>query len=267
MGSMKIKCESITPLLMHGADGEKAELREQSFKGVMRFWWRAINGNLKVPEGGNFLEELKKREAEIFGNTQRKSSFRMKIVKSNLHTSRFNPLPHKENKFMIEGFKPEETFEIEFKGKNLEKVKNIFILSTILGGFGQRARRGFGSIKILEIDGENFEFKYSKDNIVELVKQINSNFSFDDRNFESKGKYPYIKNIEIGKRYSDYNELLKQIGLATHKYPYFGSANPRYASPVWVSVLKESEKFKPIITSLNGRGYWRKFNEFKGMIL
>ncbi|MEO1928407.1 MAG: type III-B CRISPR module RAMP protein Cmr1, partial [Nautiliaceae bacterium] len=70
MEFMKIKCEIITPLLMHGADGKRAELREQSFKGVMRFWWRAINGNLG-------LKELKEKEAEIFGDTNKKSSFRM----------------------------------------------------------------------------------------------------------------------------------------------------------------------------------------------
>jgi len=254
MESMKIKCEIVTPLLMHGADGKRAELREQSFKGVMRFWWRAINGNLS-------LKELKGKEAKIFGNTSKKSSFRMRIRDKNLNKEGFNPLPHKlrngQPLFMIEGFSPNQTFEIEFKGKNLEKVKNIFILSTVLGGFGQRARRGFGSIKVLK-----------DDNIIKkVIKQINPEFSFNDENFKSKRKYPYIKNIEIGKEYDNYNELLKKIGLATHKYPCFGRASPRYASPVWISVLKEGKIFRPIITSLNGRGCWKNFNDFKGMIL
>jgi CRISPR-associated protein Cmr1 len=252
MDSMKVKCEIVTPLLMHGADGKKAELREQSFKGVMRFWWRAINGDLG-------LDDLKKKEAEIFGDTSKKSSFRMRIVDRNLETDNFNPLQHKFRKdgkplFTIQGFSPNQTFEIEFRGRNLEKVKNIFILSTILGGFGQRARRGFGSIKILEIDGKNFNSEYSKVSIEELIKHINHSFSFNDKDFKSKGKYPYIKNIEIGKKYNDYKELLKQIGLATHKYPYFGSAS-RYASPLWISIVKEENKYKPLIVELNSPIY------------
>ncbi len=272
---------------MHGANGKNAELREQSFKGVMRFWWRAINGNLS-------LKELKEKEAEIFGNTSGKSSFRMKIFNKDLDYKVYKLLDYKEEieqelkkknlkeqkiknilkkyeKSKSEGFNPDQTFEIEFKGKNLEKVKNIFILSTVLGGFGQRARRGFGSIKILEIDGKDFQFeRLNDDNIIKkVIKQINPEFSFNDENFKSKRKYPYIKNIEIGKEkeYDNYNELLKKIGLATHKYPCFGKASPRYASPIWVSVVKENEKFKPIITSLNGRGCWKNFNDFKGMIL
>jgi hypothetical protein len=48
-------------------------------------------------------------------------------------TNSFNPLPHKQPNFKIKGFSPEQTFEIEFLGKNLELVKKIFILSTILG--------------------------------------------------------------------------------------------------------------------------------------
>jgi len=32
----------ITPLFMAGADGKTPELRPPSFKGMMRFWWRAM---------------------------------------------------------------------------------------------------------------------------------------------------------------------------------------------------------------------------------
>ena len=73
---ISLQCEIVTPLLMHGADKD-AELREQSFKGVMRFWWRAIHGNLD-------LKTLKKEENKIFGNTEHKSGFRMKITNRNL---------------------------------------------------------------------------------------------------------------------------------------------------------------------------------------
>ena len=257
---MNIKCEIITPLLMHGNDGKTPELREQSFKGVMRFWFRAIYGNLG-------LKDLREKEAKIFGDTSQKSSFRMKIKKNSLNTDSFNPLPHKQSNFKVKGFSPEQTFEIEFLGKNLELVKKIFILSTILGGFGQRSRRGFGSIKILEVDNNKHEFEYSTEKIEELIKTINSEFSFNDRNFESKNEFPYIKSIKIGKEYKNYNDILKSIGIATHKYSCFGRANPRQASPIVVSVLKQDDSFYPILTTLNGRGCWKNLQNFKGEIL
>jgi CRISPR-associated protein Cmr1 len=227
----------------------------------MRFWWRAIHGNLS-------LEELRKQEAEIFGDTSNKSSFRMKIINKNLDANSFNPLPHKSSKFQIKGFKPDQTFEIEFLGKKLKSVKNAFILSTILGGFGQRSRRGFGSIKVIEIDNDKLDFKYSKKEIEELIKNLNSEFSFDDSKFKSKREFPYIKSIEIGKSYCNYDDILKNIGIATHKYSCFGSANPRHASPIVVSVLKEkNNSYYPILTTLNGRGCWNNLQNFKGEIL
>ena len=46
MEKIVFECESVTPMFMYGADGKTPELRPASVKGVMRFWWRAINGNL-----------------------------------------------------------------------------------------------------------------------------------------------------------------------------------------------------------------------------
>ncbi len=262
LNSITIRYKIITPLLMHGNDGKTPELREQSFKGIMRFWWRAIHGNLD-------LEALKKEEAKIFGNKEQKSSFRMKVSSVNLQSENFNPLPHKDSKFRINGFSPNQNFEITFLGENLNLVKNIFILSTILGEFGQRSRRGFGSIKVISVNNENFDFNYSKESINAFIKKINPNFTTKDNseNFKSFKKFPYIKSIDIGKNYSNYNDLLRKISEAIHKFSCFGSANPRFASPVYVTINKNNNQYVPIITSLNGRGCWKNFNDFKKEVL
>jgi len=251
---MDFKCEIVTPLLMHGANSKKAELRSPSIKGIMRFWWRAIHGNLN-------LEKLKEKEAEIFGDTSKKSSFSMKINSLNLKKYEFNPLPHKNINFKIEGYKPNQKFDIVFSGTDLDIIKDIFELATILGGFGQRARRGFGSIRIVDND-EDFNIDY----INNLIKRINSDFNYS---VNLSNKYPFIRTIEIGKVYSNYNDLLKQIGSATHKYPCFGSANPRFASPIYVSVIKNKKGYRPIITTLNSsrKVSSKKISAFKGMIL
>jgi len=264
-----MKCEIVTPLLMHGANKNIAELRAPSIKGVMRFWWRAVHGNLS-------LDKLREQEAKIFGNTKQKSSFKIILNTQNLDVKDFNPLPHKDNNFKIKGFSPNQTFEIKFLGENLELVKNIFILSTILGGFGQRARRGFGCIKVKKIKDNNDElisFNYpliGKDIEKFIKNKINDNFVLPSNNRHDFDAYPFIREIDIGNSYDTYEEVLKKIGLATHKYSEFGGrGNNRFASPLFVSIIKKDEKYAPIITVLNTTKSipFKDINNFKKAIL
>lgn len=55
----------ITPAFLGGADRAKAELRVPSFKGALRFWWRALQGQHLHDAG-----KLRKREAQLFGSAE-----------------------------------------------------------------------------------------------------------------------------------------------------------------------------------------------------
>jgi len=57
MYSVSFELETITPLFMAGADGITPELRPPSFKGMMRFWWRAMRAD-------NDWKQLAKDEAK-----------------------------------------------------------------------------------------------------------------------------------------------------------------------------------------------------------
>jgi CRISPR-associated protein Cmr1 len=46
-------------MFLAGADGSIPELRPPSIKGALRFWWRAMNGDLG-------LADLKRIEGDIF---------------------------------------------------------------------------------------------------------------------------------------------------------------------------------------------------------
>jgi CRISPR-associated protein Cmr1 len=233
MDKIIFECESVTPIFMYGADGKTPELRPASIKGLMRFWWRAINGDLS-------LDKLKKQEDEIFGNTDNKSSFSVKIpLSKKLQTEKINPLPHKKQGdkgyHTKNAFKTNQTFKIIFTGKNLELIENLFKLTTILGGFGQRSRRGFGSIKIKTIN----------ENEVLVLPTIIYH--------QSEINYPYIKSIQVGKTYKTFQDLLETIGRASHNNncDELGSINPRLASPIYVSILKFGDNdYRPIITTL-----------------
>ena len=257
MEKLEIQCEMVTPLLLHGENTKNAELRAPSIKGAMRFWWRAINGNLS-------LDELKKEEAKIFGGAREdsaiKSSFRIKLLTSYLQTASIDPLPHKKSHFRIKGYGESQKLNIVFIGKELNIIEKIFELTTILSGFGQRARRGFGSIQTKD----NIDIKY----IENIIKEINPNFDYTVEN-----NYPYIKRIEIGKQYNKMNDLIKTISSATHTYNkdgMFGSVrNGRYASPVYISIIKDNNHYRPIITTLKATKpiTEQRLEEFKGAIL
>ena len=55
----------VTPMFCAGAEPEQAELRLPSFKGVLRFWWRALSWARLRGDLAKILEE----EAELFGSS------------------------------------------------------------------------------------------------------------------------------------------------------------------------------------------------------
>ena len=54
----------VTPLFCSGADSDCAELRLSSFKGVLRFWWRALAWS----RCGADLETIRCQEDALFGS-------------------------------------------------------------------------------------------------------------------------------------------------------------------------------------------------------
>src|SRR5690554_5560805 len=60
-----------TPMFLAGAEQEKTpELRPPSFKGLLRFWFRAV----ALPKLESW-KEVQKLEKELFGSTDQQSSF------------------------------------------------------------------------------------------------------------------------------------------------------------------------------------------------
>jgi len=285
MNEIKFKCRVITPMFMAGADGKTPELRPSEFKGMMRFWWRAIRAD-------DNIENLKKEEAKIFGGTgekEGKSKVMIRIAPIEINCSSYPPLPHSQTKiFTFSCIYVNFTFEIFLRGeKEFTNIfKNVFFLSTILGGFGKRSRRGFGSVAIIEpkeLNSENLQKEELLSKILDTLNQIDNHYEIRSSkivnkkvNKKSGGNYPWITEIEIGNKHDDWETLLKKIGNATHnhKNPSLGNSSPRMASPIYVSVAKLKDGFYPIVTTLKScfpqnysRYDFRKQNDFKREVL
>lgn len=278
MWETTFNCRIITPLSLRGAKSSQMELRPPSLKGAMRFWWRAVRVDLR-------LEELKKQEADIFGSSDEKigkSKFNLRMVipdGDRLRANRKESIPVGSKSLNMPVFNAEQDINIiisshgtEDKQKYYEK---ILLITLILGGLGKRSRRGMGSIKATKYNDVICPAETDLDYIVELLNGItpnsyaiknNDNFSVIKATNSEGERRPFIKEIQIGRPYKHYRELLKTIAVSASKNDCLftgfvelkkeghikkATGHSRLASPVYVSVLKDENGYRPIITTLN----------------
>jgi len=202
MNEIKFVCKVITPMFMAGADGRVPELRPSEFKGMIRFWWRAIKAE-------DNIDKLRKEEAKLFGGTgkgegkskvgirllwdQTKfeknigNNVKKKFIMQNdglsyLLYSTFS-LKAKGEPIIRKYIKPEFSFQISFSSfneKDLSQTLASFWLSVYLGGFGTRARRGGGNLSIEKADGNSFTIEFTPKELKtkeELKKWVGKNIN------------------------------------------------------------------------------------------
>lgn len=62
MNKLSVNMKLASPAFVGGADQSKAELRVASLRGLLRFWWRAIQPPMTPTE-------LREKESKLFGST------------------------------------------------------------------------------------------------------------------------------------------------------------------------------------------------------
>lgn len=150
--------QATTAMFMHGAGGSSgaAELRPPSIKGVLRYWFRAVAGAYFEPA------ELRKCEAEVFGDTDSGAKLIVRVVEKTVSYPNQKPflLPHKaqpNQKSPSNAVAPNSRFDIVLQSypgaeKGFEAACWSLWVAINLGGFGQRARRGAGSLKLEKVE-------------------------------------------------------------------------------------------------------------------
>lgn len=214
-------CLVTTPMFLKGVDKNKPEFRAPSLKGVLRYWWRAINGHLQ-------LNELLEQEGLIFGSAGEagRSSFNLRIDTVDLQTHKTSPLPHKD-RFQLRCISPGSRFdiitsmrkEVVYKGNIIfdqQRLESLILIVSALGGLGQRSRRGMGCFMI---QGLNLEPDY----LGSISLRLNQFNDYFDRinlsiitKFENKSNpYPYIREVKVG-RSEPGETLLRRVSNETH---------------------------------------------------
>ncbi|PWA13089.1 type III-B CRISPR module RAMP protein Cmr1 [Pueribacillus theae] len=282
--SSSLECRTITPLLMHGGDKEKrrdkeqpasSQLRIPSIKGVIRYWFRALETD---------LETMYKREVELFGGSSDNAlksrlilTFDKQVVSKKLE----KVLPHRSKSFSTYSISPDTSFTLHIKAykKNEEYFEELLTyvkLSLYLGGFGQRSRRGFGSIEFVD---ETFSTPETwLQNVQSLIQKVSAlPVSLKSEQLIVNKKttvigHPQLQAVHIGKAHKVANDVLQNINQASHDVAkkfegILGSHDPRYASPIIGSVKKIGKEFYPIVTEVKAKNENPRYNDAKMVFL
>ena len=235
---ISFEIETITPMFLSGADQSKAELRAASIKGLLRFWWRALQAE---PD----LNKLRVGENAIFGSSDEKtgggSSFSMcilyekplkaskeKFPKQNIMvTSKgksfsvnileylaYGTLEYKkvEGNVFIREYLPAGTkfrLSLSSQKSNIDELLKTFSIFCRFGGIGSRSRNGFGSFHVTN-NAETFSsvnnggYLHLMDTCIkEVLPQSYPSFSVGAKLFRTRTSYEtWDKALaEIGKVY------------------------------------------------------------------
>ena len=236
-------------------------LRPPPFKALFRYWWRATVGEMNE-------DRLREREGDLFGNTKKRSPILVRIPGPVplLPTANYPPLPQNPS-FVREAYLPNGRFNLRLMvpGPRPSPYEEIAEISFLLGGVGNRSRRGFGSIRYQQ--GWDFQTVSDLQNKVhQTLDGISPRRFHQGANRIQVGStipipdYPVIKAVYFGQNlWNDVDELLEHIGQVTsdeqaNGNDAVGSADPRMASPLVVRVHRidnADDEFVPIVTQLN----------------
>lgn len=210
MHNVNFKIKILTPLYMFGANPNWLELREPSFKGMLRFWWRAL-------KACDDHEHLKSVEEKIFGGTSDEAGkSKIHILITCKKTAVLGDLKNRyglkwnfnrqQNKLegdnrgigylfysMLQAnrrrgtrpkmyFAPDGSFDISLYSRDddtdaLRNAIAAFWCALNLGGFGSRSRRGAGSLAVVDVKEDTYGLDFiagncnNREEIIQWIKE------------------------------------------------------------------------------------------------
>ncbi|RLC85756.1 MAG: type III-B CRISPR module RAMP protein Cmr1 [Chloroflexi bacterium] len=150
MHELTVTLETVTPMLIRGADNSTPELRPPSFRGAMRYWLRAALGGVI---GDSNLDGLHKLESAVFGSTERGSAIGIRLRDLDTRKHEASILPHKNRgraRALSGGF---ELAMSQTRGADpaiWDAARASLELALTFGGVGLRSRRGYGTLRIVK---------------------------------------------------------------------------------------------------------------------
>lgn len=273
MNKTQLNLETVTPMFLHGYDTGTLELRPPPFKALFRYWWRTVQNPI-TSRALRKDEALREDEARKFGGTDGRAPFSIRIPGEQIQklsrtSEEYSLLPHRANMDPVPAYGVEQAFCLELITKDAAAsttYTQIAKLGFLLGGIGNRSRRGFGSVRdtgwnFTNVSDLQCEILNTLNAVADNPRfQINDSFSINGQTVQiiestiaSLPKYPVIRRVYFGNPINRVDQLLENIGWATHNHAdsALGSIDPRMASPIHVRIQKINSGFVPVVTQLN----------------
>lgn len=192
MKHVEARFKVVTPCFT-GSGGDSAELRLPSIKGVVRFWWRALNYAACAGggDGSHAIRRMRRQENELFGSSEKGQSrvaMRLDVKNRPRITAKGEVLRDEGDKEVgpgarylgygvMEAFpsKPKGTkagqlirpclvapfeFVLRVGAKDEAALRNVepaLRLLGLAGGLGARARKGYGSLNLIALEGDGID--------------------------------------------------------------------------------------------------------------
>ncbi|MGQ9859915.1 MAG: type III-B CRISPR module RAMP protein Cmr1 [Thermodesulfobacteriota bacterium] len=308
MNRLELELEFLTPCFLSGADQRAVEMRPQSVKGVIRWWWRAT-----APSPNFSLERMKEQEALLFGSAELKlkspllvdvqSTGRMNVtdygghpwacgtkVRSGkhevdaLHYLAYGPVAtvgkqektqdgraldpkfndHRSGRarsglvLKRPAFSSGHNFSVSFTWRKesltdgqQESLFQALAAWLTFGGLGSRSRKGWGALDLARVTGtpdalvkkaldkiDNYRKSFRMDGAGEL-EQLRPWPDVWKRRLCFKGSPQQDWKAALGEAGHEYKELKGAVSKQNRWI--FGTADPRRASSVFVTVKKDEK--------------------------
>jgi len=277
---LEFRTQLLTPLFTHGwqktqqVNGKTrntpiaAETRVPSLRGVLRYWWRAVQNE-------NDANRLLEEESKIFGGSSGTSGNKSPVAFKMTNLSSKNQIslrPHRNETSVLAIPANAQTIVVEMmytplqKAPTMDYYRAVMELFFCLGSMGQRSRRGTGALQY-----EGFRWNSVADfqaSLRNVLSDLGVKEQFEFPGVQGEGlvlslaanrhaySRPRLINVWVGKNYNTAEDVREAISRAasTHnggKNKMLGSAvGGRLASPLWCTVRKIGNGYRPVISEL-----------------
>lgn len=238
----------VTPMFLGGADQTSFDgVRSPSFKGALRFWWRALNWGRCLRDSRDEVAALRllhHREAHLFGIAADGESsgqgcclLRIRtdvpqLAKSALPNAGTGHqyflgqgLYHFKDKYLRDAIAPGEvhirmSFRPGTPSHERTSVAEALLALGLLGGLGSRARKGFGALAIQALQGADCAAPDTLEDLKEALAKLTADRLDTLPPFTAFSGYSRIDLLPVAHR--DAWRLLGDIGADMQRYRSYG---------------------------------------------
>ena len=252
----------VTPMFLGGENqqADATQFRNASFKGALRFWWRALNWGQAFKDAGQqptaALQLLHQREGDLFGlASDGKNSRQSRVqIQSDLQGAALKlpvtaPTPKKSDKPLEEvsyllgqGLFDHKSgvtrqyleggnltirlnFKLGMSEADIQSVEQAAIALGLFGGLGSRARKGLGSLALhqLERPGQPVREFATVESIAAFIQALDFSAPAD----APLSAFTRATRIDVSASADKALDALEAIGNELQLYRGYGRKNPR----------------------------------------